>query len=126
MSSFRCKRWDVEEAHESGGGRRCSLRSRWRWQVAHFVELMSELAFWGHLVSGLEATVLGSGVKSVKRMRRVLERVRLTSVMKSWGRQKKEWEIQAKKWKPERGGIKWGIRTKKWGYRSRSQVIGEQ
>lgn len=126
MSSFRCKRWDVEEAHESGRGRRCSLRSRRRWQVAHFVELMSELAFWGHLVSGLEATVLGSGVKSVKWMRRVLERVRLTSVMKSWGRQKKEWEIQAKKWKPERGRIKWGIRTKKWGYRSRSQVIGEQ
>lgn len=70
MSSFRCKRWDVEEAHESGGGRRCSLRSRRHWQVAHFVELMSELAFWGHLVSGLEATVLGSGVKSVKWMRR--------------------------------------------------------
>lgn len=36
---------------------------------------MSELAFWGHLLSGPETMVLGNGVKSVKRMKRVPERV---------------------------------------------------
>lgn len=37
---------------------------------------MSELAFWGHLLSGFETMVLWSGVKLVKWMRRVLERVK--------------------------------------------------